>query len=156
MAAWFNEIMTKLRQISHVTVSEIDSAKPSVRRTMWVFAGKHFPSVIKTMIDVWKGGGKVGPWRLPSLAMQWLPARLQRTQNGAGRAGIGRGWGQMGRGARWGEMGTVKTATQRWKRGWGGRRRDRKIIILHPSGLPPLALNLILLYTHFIHLSGDL
>lgn len=58
---------------------------------------------------------------LLSLTMQWLPARLQRTQNGAERVKIGRGWEAPGKRGKVGEMGTVKIAAQR-----GGEQQERQ------------------------------
>lgn len=112
MAARFNEIMTKSQRLAIwlgvkdrqcTALCEEDNNRrkelfPPWWRPWWMIEG---------------GGGKVMPWRLLSLTVQWLPARLQQAQNGAGRAGMGGGGdGKVG------EMGTVKTATR-----GGGRRQ---------------------------------
>lgn len=89
-------------------------------RGQWDFSGKILP-LGELGLERWlKKKEAVRSWRL-LLTAQWLPARLQRTQNGAERAELGRGWEARGERGKVGEKGTVKIAAQR-----GGEQQERQ------------------------------
>lgn len=138
VSAWFNEIMTKSHRLA-IWLSVRQTMQSHLCRGQWDFCRK--------ILSLWEQGldrslkkkERVRSWRLLSLTVQWLPARLQRTQNGAERAELARGWEAHGKRGKVGEMGTIKIAAQRGRA--AGETGYRKIMIpIHLGSLLSLGL----------------
>lgn len=95
VAACFNEIMTKSHRLAIWLGVRDRQCRAICAEDNGIFAEKYFSSGNRALIDHWRRGDQWGCEGFSPSAMQWLPARLQPTQNGAKRRKIGRGGGRL-------------------------------------------------------------